>query len=271
MDDIRKMKVSVVMVGRYRAENARRCLAALLCQSVVPDEIVMADDGGNAWAQAMQSPLPGTEIEFKYHGYRPQGGPVHAYTLAVNAAWPKVTGDYVFMCPTDIIAPYHGIEASLAVQEGTHRVCHIVYGLNEAMTGMLDDPAFKWLGTDFEIFKTLPGWGDVIGASPFNNARAHGWWHHTMFTSNTREGWEEFWPGKPFSDSDQYGNDELCLFEMEQAVGAAFKAEGATTPRRHLTKCDLPVYHQWHYKAGVEEKMYRGEMSERAMRALGAS
>jgi hypothetical protein len=266
-------RITVVMVGRYRAENARRCLKTLLTQSRMPDEIVMADDGGNGWAQAMQSPIPGTDVKFKYYPYRPQGGPVHAYTLAVNAAWHLVTGDYVFMCPTDILAPYHGIERSIEAQDGTHRVVHVVYGLSEAATAMLDDPAFeaKWLGTDFEIFKSLPGWGNWRGACPAENAHADGWWHHTMFTSNTHEGWEEFWPGKPFSDSDQYGNDELCLFEMEQAPNAAFKPEGMTVPRRSLTRVDLPVYHQWHYKAGVEERIARGEFSEAALRAMRTS
>jgi len=252
------MKVSVVMAARYRASSGPRCLKAVLTQSRPPDEIIMVNCGENEWAAHINSPLVaagGHKVAFKYVRYHPASPTEYAYTRGVNKAWNRCTGDYVFITPTDALAPFHCIEASLAVQTGMHRVCHLVYGLDEGTTRRLDDPLFRWLGTDFEIFHTLSGfstWWRRGWPPPNNSPLQLQWWGNTVFSSNTREGWEQYWPGQPFSDDTVTGNDEICLNMMEHGVDVPDRPISAPT-WREITKCPVPVYHQWHLTQAEED------------------
>jgi hypothetical protein len=243
------MRVSVILGGRYRAVSARRALRTLLCQSRMPDEIIIADDGGNAWARAI-GPEPLEGVEIKYIAHRPRGGLMRNSSLAVNAAWPACTGDMIFITWNDILVPYHGIEWSLAKQDGNHRTTVIVYALDGQATDALDDPGNHWLGTDFEQFAKLPGWEAWHGACPHPNRSAHGWLHTVMFTSNTRAGWLEFWK-TPLSPESQFGLDETGIFAKEQAR----MPKGGV--RRDLRPAGYAVYHQWHLTSPAEDSAMR--------------
>lgn len=265
------MKISVVMAARYRSDHGPRCLKSVLWQTRPPHEIIMVDCGENEWAADIGPTvraLNGSEVEFKRHRYAPASVYEYAYTHGVNAAWPRCTGDYIFITTTDALAPVRCIEASIAMQVGTSRVCHLCYGLNRATTNRLDDPAFRWAGTDMRLFHSLPGFEDWWKEGPRwphpnNSVIQQAYWNHTLFTSNTREGWLDSpeWPDLPFPTPEFIARDTWFLAATDERSMAYLEESDSLirksgVGKRPVTKCPIPVYHQWHLEVKDENRLH---------------
>jgi len=241
------MKTSVIVTAYYRRENLRRCLTALARQSALPDQIIIADDSGNAWAKDWAEP------PFEYLQVREDGLP-RCSNMAVLTAWEHLVGDYVVLCFSDILAPSGAIKALLDRQEGEHRTTCIVYGLDAYTTQHLDN--FLWMETDCEILRYLPGFWDWRTISRASNSGAKGWKHHLNFTGNTRKGWEAF--GDPLVRKEGQGIDEVGLHKVEM--------ENKRLPHG----ADFAVYHQWHPSTIVQTKIenQRREFIGRKLKGL---
>jgi hypothetical protein len=267
------MKISVIMGARYRATSGPRCLKSVLWQSRPPHEIVMVDCGENEWAADLGPflrTLKGGVVEFKYYRYTqppplPNRPPEFAYTNGVNEAWGLCTGDYIFITPTDALAPVRCIEASMAMQVGTSRVCHLCYGLNRATTERLDDPDFRWAGTDMRLFHSLPGFTAWFSEGPHwpppnDSPVQQNWWGNTVFSSNTRDGWEDCieWGGLPFPTREAVDSESWFWVAADERGMGWLEAHDGRVRRsgigkRPLTKCPVPIYHQWHPDIEIED------------------
>jgi len=250
------LKVSVILTLYGREVASRRALACLLRQTHPPEQIVIVDDENGGWAEAEVAKDP----RLLYFPFRPRGGAWRACNLAVNAAWPSVTGDYIILTCGDMLVPTFAVERHLAAQVGDLRTTPTVYGLDENTTMRLGVPAEDEQGhwalpdyqdwVDHEKFNNLPGFWQwpsistapnegVLKADGIWYASAKAWRHHVWFSGNTRAGWEFF--GPPLIPSGDLGADELGMHKNEC---------GYPGGRRPLTDCGYAIYHQFHIPGG---------------------
>ena len=233
--------VTVVVAAYFRRDNLRRCLAALTRQTLPPAQIIVADDSDNAWlADEAKPPV-------EYVQVRPMGQP-RCQNIAVLTVWPKIRGDYVILCSSDILAPSFAVESMVTQHSGTGRSAVTVYGLDQDTTESLD--TIDWIGTDCALFATLPGFWAWRTPGTMMNVEAHKWATEILFTGNTKEAWEAF--GGPLPRTTLGFMDELGIHEIE------------TRNRRSSRQIDLAVYHQWHDSVWVLtglEKARRAEIT----------
>ena len=107
-------------------------LASMFKQTVLPDEIVIADDGStDATRQAIEriqstSPVPITHVWHEDQGFRS--------TIILNKAIAKATGDYILQVDGDVILSKHFVSDHLELAEPNCFVCGSRVKLTPEMT-----------------------------------------------------------------------------------------------------------------------------------------
>lgn len=111
-----------VMISTYNWKEALRiCLRGVLDQTVLPDEIVIADDGSRpdtaAFIREMQrvSPVPIVHVWHEDAGFR--------RTIILNKAIALVKSDYILQIDGDVVPARHFVADHLELAEPGYFVC----------------------------------------------------------------------------------------------------------------------------------------------------
>ncbi len=105
---MKSFSVSLVISTYNRPDMLRLCLQAVLAQTILPDEIVIADDGsGPATKQLVDEFAANSPVPF-VHVWQPDDG----FQLAAirNKSFAKASGDYIIQTDGDIILHRHFIK-----------------------------------------------------------------------------------------------------------------------------------------------------------------
>lgn len=112
------MKVTLITSTYNFPQSLRLCLDSILCQTVLPDEIVIADDGSTEETQnvvrafCQKTTIPVKHVWQENHGF--------GKTKAMNKGFAVCTGDYIIQIDGDIIMERHFIEDHLRyARQGT--------------------------------------------------------------------------------------------------------------------------------------------------------
>lgn len=124
---------TTLLVSTYNWPTALELsLASMFKQTVLPDEIVIADDGStDATRQAIEriqstSPVPIIHVWHEDRGFRK--------TIILNKAIAKATGDYILQVDGDVILSKHFVSDHLELAEPNCFVCGSRVKLTPEMT-----------------------------------------------------------------------------------------------------------------------------------------
>lgn len=219
-------KATVLIPAFHHRSNLLRCLDAWRRQTVLPDQLIVIDDGGN---EDLYLTLP--ESEHVISTGRGQSLQWRSMNGAVRSAWPLVKHDFIILCSCDLLFPSFALEGMMEAQVENQRSVATVYGLNRQTTAIIDE--LPWRETECEVFEQQPDFWKTGNNFGSDNMRAAEWRHHTLFNANTRKGWEQFEP-LAFPDREDRSGDMDWLRQAEVDAG------------RPITTLPFAVYHQWH-------------------------
>ena len=136
------IKTSVLVSTYNWPEALRRAIEGMLRQTVLPGEIVIADDGSTAeTAQTVSelqatSPIPIIHVWQEDKGFRK--------CMILNKAIARMTGDYVLQMDGDVIPSRHFVSDHLELAERGFFVCGSRVKLSPEITArVLADSSFK--------------------------------------------------------------------------------------------------------------------------------
>ena len=114
------MKTALLISTYNWPEALRLVLESAFSQTVLPDEIIIADDGSGSETRALieemtaKSPVPIKHVWHEDYGFRK--------TIIMNKAVAKAKGDYILQIDGDCIIPKHYIEDHLNVARNGYYV-----------------------------------------------------------------------------------------------------------------------------------------------------
>ena len=129
------MKITLI-ISTYNFPIALNlCLESVTKQTVMPDEIVIADDGSaeettnliRAWRQRL--PMPVKHVWQENKGFRK--------TIVMNMGFAVCTGDYIIQIDGDIVMERHFIQDHMRYARRGQFICGSRSRINEAYTNML--------------------------------------------------------------------------------------------------------------------------------------
>ena len=126
------VKVSI-LVSTYNWPKALELsIKSMLRQTVLPDEIVIADDGSNNETKELITRLQKESSVPIIHVWHPDDG--FRKTIILNMAIAKITGDYILQVDGDVILSRHFVSDHLELAEKNHFVCGSRVKLNPKIT-----------------------------------------------------------------------------------------------------------------------------------------
>ena len=129
------MKITLI-ISTYNFPIALNlCLESVTKQTVMPDEIVIADDGSaeettnliRAWRQRL--PMPVKHVWQENKGFRK--------TIVMNMGFAVCTGDYIIQIDGDIVMERHFIQDHMRYARRGQFICGSRSRINEAYTNKL--------------------------------------------------------------------------------------------------------------------------------------
>lgn len=115
------MKVSVLVSTYNWPEALECCVRSIFAQTVMPYEIVIADDGSSDKTAKLvkelqkESPIPITHVWHEDKGFRK--------TIILNKAIASITGDYILQVDGDVVLSRHFVSDHLELAEKNCFVC----------------------------------------------------------------------------------------------------------------------------------------------------
>ena len=128
-----KKNTIAILVATYNwPEALKKSLESILCQTVLPDEIIIADDGSDKNTEAVindikeKTSIPVTHLWQEDNGFRK--------TLILNKAVAHIKSDYIIQIDGDIVLDPHFIEDHTELMERGYYVCGSRVKLTEQST-----------------------------------------------------------------------------------------------------------------------------------------
>ncbi len=109
------MKLSVIVTTYNRPDALKKVLEALVAQTRIPDEILVADDGSGPGTEAMLTAFENRSGPVFFHIWQRDRG--FRAALARNKAVAVSSGDYLVFLDGDCIPDRHFISDHLALAE----------------------------------------------------------------------------------------------------------------------------------------------------------
>ena len=134
---MKKGKITLLISTYNWKEALRLCLLSVSAQTVMPDEIVIADDGSKEDTRLLIDefrrilPVPVIHVWHEDEGFRK--------TVILNQALAKATGDYIIQIDGDVILERHFIQDHLELMERGYFVCGSRTKIGAAVTKRLVD------------------------------------------------------------------------------------------------------------------------------------
>ena len=113
--------ISLVISTYNWVEALEQVIKGVLRQTVLPDEIIVADDGSDAATKdflkriSVDSPIPVKHVWHEDNGFR--------RTVILNKAIAAASGDYIIEIDGDVIPERHFIEDHIGMMKKGHFVC----------------------------------------------------------------------------------------------------------------------------------------------------
>ncbi len=160
----RSLSAAVVIPTYNRPRELRRCLDSLLRQTLLPDQIVIVDDGDLDY-QPLAESLEATGVDFLY--LRKQGP--RGQALSRNQGTARATGDVVFFFDDDVELDRHYLETIMRLYEADFE------GRVGGIGGVIvNDPVIGPLRALAELLRGTPSWGHGrVFACGFNQMNYH--------------------------------------------------------------------------------------------------
>lgn len=115
------MKTSLVISTYNKPEYLELCLKSALCQTIAPNEIVIADDGSTTeTADLIKKIADSTKIPIVHVWHEDNG---FQLCQIRNKAFARCSGDYILQSDGDIIFEKHFVEDHLRLAEKGYFVC----------------------------------------------------------------------------------------------------------------------------------------------------
>ena len=116
-----KIKVSILVSTYNWPEALEFSLRSMFAQTILPDEIVIADDGSTQETKELIDKLrKETTIPIKHVWHEDKG---FRKTIILNMAIAQITGDYILQVDGDVVLSPHFVSDHLELAEKNYCVC----------------------------------------------------------------------------------------------------------------------------------------------------
>lgn len=248
------MRLTLLIITYNWPEALRRVLESVMGQKVLPDEIVIGDDGSTETTKqvidsfAKVSPVPVVHVWQEDKGFR--------RTVILNKAIAKATGDYIIQIDGDVVLDSHFVADHLDVlQEGCF-VCGSRVKLQEPITQRLLGDAHAKLHLH-----------DMPFSSVANSFRSRLLRHYLAFryarrVNHLRGCNMAFWK-KDIIRVNGYNEDLLQWGHEDGELAYRLHFAGI---RKKALKMGGIMYHLHHKEADKGNELFHNEMLEKVKR-----
>ena len=220
-----RMKVSVLISCRNRADVLRRSLWLLERQTWPDYEILISDDGSDEDIRAAATGCKRVEIAT----IRPPLSPIRNCPIGLRHAFDRAKGEFIIISHPELMVPLNAIEKLVKEYEPGYRIVPRLYFI-------CDSIAMAWLEStdwqsDLDLIQTIPNFW--ASRTPWGNTNKDmdSWIGHTAFCGQTRAEW---------------GHKGFLPDDGSPAVDVAWIDAAEARLGRMPRQASFAVYHQDH-------------------------